>query len=294
MTIKIKTLISSKCLIAECPSYDEKNDLLYWVDMFRKNIFQYNFRNGEMSQHKVPKYVSYIVPTETLSTVIIGMQDGAYSYNFDDSTMIFLGGPINHDPLTYRFNDGKCDAAGRLWTGTTAFFEENSNSSLYEFSGGSDFKQMFHGVNVSNGLGWSPDSKSMYYTDSGKKLIYKFDFDLESGQISNKRILINFWNESGNPDGMAIDKNGNLWICHWGGYKISQWDPNNGKKLREIGIPAKQVTCPVFVGSDFSKLVVTTASYGCSEEELKENPGSGNLFILDADIDGLKTNFYRK
>ncbi|KRN30016.1 SMP-30/gluconolactonase/LRE family protein [Liquorilactobacillus mali] len=142
-----------------------------------------------------------------------------------------------------------------------------------------------------NGLGWSPDNKFMYYIDSGKKLIYQFNYNLQEGKLSEKKVIINFESEDANPDGMTVDADGMLWICHWGGYKISRWDPYKKEKIGEIILPVKQITCPTFVGEDFSKMVITTARYGCSREELNSNPDAGSIFILDiAGVSGIEPN----
>lgn len=288
---EVQTLVECHNCLGEGPSYDDKNDLLYWVNIFEKEIFRYDFTTGKVEKRTLPKYVGYIAPTEKKDIVLVGLQDGVYLYDFGDSTLSFIGGPVGHDPLTYRFNDGKCDAKGRVWAGTASWFEERFDSSLYRVEGGA-FTPMLSGVNVSNGLGWTADNKHMFYIDSGKYTVYKFDFDLEFGMLSNKRVLIDFKDQHANPDGMTVDIDGNLWIANWGGSKVSQWNGETGEKMREIAFPVKRVTCPVFAGKDYSKLVVTTATYGLSAEELEAEPDAGNVFIVDAGVKGFKTNFY--
>lgn len=291
MKVDIKLLVDCKCNIAECPSYDKENHLLYWVDIFGKQIFRYDIDTKKLDTKSVNKYVSYIVPRKQ-GGVIIGLQDGMYHYDFDTEICMFLGRPNKYDPYTYRFNDGKCDVMGRIWTGTTAFFEERFDCSLYKVDNGHVFNEMFQGINVSNGLGWSPDNKKMYYIDSGKKLIYSFDFDAEGGRISNKKVIINYKDEGANPDGMTVDSEGMLWICHWGGYTLSRWNPNTGKKIDKIEMPVKQVTCPIFGGKNMSELYVTTARYGCTEDELKKQPHAGSIYKIKLNMKGTPSYSY--
>jgi sugar lactone lactonase YvrE len=121
----------------------------------------------------------------------------------------------------------------------------------------------------------------MYYIDTVKLGVDRFDFDLESGKLSNKTKLITIDPSDGYPDGMTIDAEGMLWVAHWGGWQITRWDPSNGKKIGSIRMPASQITSICFGGTDFKQMYVTSARRGLSAEQLIKEPLAGSTFVIE-------------
>lgn len=286
MSDQLELISDTKSIIAESPTWDAKNASIYWVDIISKKIFRYNTVTEKTDTAAVNKYVSYIVP-QRKNSVAIGLQDGFYSYDFITKEQTLLGRPENFNPFMYRFNDGKCDVNGRLWAGTTSFYEESFECSLYQLNGDHKLKEMETGINVSNGLGWSPQNDKFYYIDSGVKLVFCYDFEPENGAISNRKILIDFKEEGANPDGMTVDEEGMLWIAHWGGHQVSRWNPETGKKIGSIALPVKKVTSCVFGGINLDELYITTARFNADQSDLE--PFAGGVFRIKPGVKGLPT-----
>ena len=161
--------------------------------------------------------------------------------------------------------------------------------SLYCLDTDLTVRKVLDKVTVSNGLAWSPDNTKMYYIDTATRKVVSFDYDLSSGNIKNKREVISIPEDTGKPDGMTIDEDGMLWIAHWGGYRVSRWNPKTGQLLQKVSVPAAQTSSCVFGGQNRSELFITTARTGLDQEELKKYPYSGGLFRVKTGVRGCPT-----
>ena len=186
--------------------------------------------------------------------------------------------------LNARFNDGKVDPRGRFWAGTLG---EDNQSCLYKLDPDGSVQIMETGIQISNGLGWSPDLKTMYYTDSPLRVIYAYDFDLNSGSINNRRKFVKVPREDGFPDGLTVDSEGFIWSAHWDGWRVTRYDPD-GKIERVIYLPVQRPTSCAFGGPDLDQLFITSAWTGLSETERQEQPLAGDLFLVHGEVKGRK------
>ena len=143
------------------------------------------------------------------------------------------------------------------------------------------------GYTVSNGIGWSLDHRTMYYTDTLRMVIYAFDYDPATGAIENRRPFIEVPDGEGFPDGMTVDSEGCIWSAHWNGWKVVRYDPQ-GKPEREIALPAAEVSCPAFGGANLDELYLTTARKHLTEDDLRDQPLAGGLFRVDPGVKGLE------
>jgi len=184
----------------------------------------------------------------------------------------------NHLPNN-RFNDGKCDPQGRFWAGTMSLNEEPNAGSLYAFENNIVQKKI-ENVTISNGLAWSIDHKTMYYIDTPTFEVVAYKFEKKTGCISDRQVALKIPIEDGFPDGMTIDDEGMLWIAHWDGWQVTRWNPNTGKKLLCIKLPASKITSCTFGGKDLTDLFITSAYVGLSVDELKAQPLAGSLFVI--------------
>lgn len=279
--MKAELFLDARARLAEGPVYDETAGLLYWVDIERKAVHVTDPATAADAVRPAPSRVGMLCLTET-GELYAALEDGLYLWEdgrFERKTRL----PGKEG---VRSNDGGCDAKGRLWLGTMAVDGTPKAGSLYRITGG-ECREMLQSVSCSNGLCFSHDNRFLYYIDTPSGKLWRFDFDLETGSLENRTAIIDYTGEQGGFDGMTIDREGQLWIAQWGGWQISAWDPQTGKKQAQIEVPAPNVSCCAFGGRDFQTLYITTAyTEGC--------PGSGKLYACrDTGAFGVPAYRYR-
>jgi sugar lactone lactonase YvrE len=277
MPVKMEVVSESFSLLAESPVWDEHSQTFYWVDILNGMIHRYHIQTKEQETISVHQPVGSVCLTRS-GRMIAALQSGIHFVCADDRLEL-MADPEANTP-TNRFNDGKCDAAGRFWAGTMSMNGEVKAGSLYCMEGNRRVSKKLSGISVSNGLAWSPDNTVFYFIDTPTQSVQAFDLDINSGQLSNGRVAINIPEEMGKPDGMTIDEEGMLWIALWGGGKITRWDPRSGKLLQEFQLPVSQVSSCTFGGPQLTDLYITTARVGLDEKSLKEEPLAGSVFML--------------
>ncbi|MCH4815644.1 MAG: SMP-30/gluconolactonase/LRE family protein [Saccharolobus sp.] len=277
MESNLITLSNYKAVLGEGPVYDMDLNTLFWVDIEGKRILVNDLNTGTEVFYEMPDFVSSLCVIDD-KRVIATIRHGFYVVNLERGEIKKVA-EVETDVESNRFNDGKCDTLGRYWAGTMNMNERKPTGSFYKFDGSKVIK-MLEGLTVSNGLGWDPDNKQMFLIDSPVRKVFVFDFDLNKGEIYNRRVAVDFGNEPGNPDGMAVDEEGNIWVAHWGGGKVSRWNPKTGKKLLEIKVPATYVTSVTFGTPELNQLFITTAGKS-------QDPLAGKTFTTRANVRGL-------
>lgn len=286
----VTVVVESPAQLGEGPSWDAENNRLLWVDIEGFKVHAYDPVTGEDQAYDVGEHVGAVVPYRG-DEVIVALRSGFYTYHLITGERQAITDPEQDKP-TNRFNDGKCDAYGRFWAGTMSLNNEEKAGSLYCLEDGKPVRTMVEQVSTSNGLGWSPNLEFMYYIDTPTRSIDRFDFDLASGTITNRTSIISIPEEMGFPDGMTVDAEGMLWVAHWGGGKVTRWNPETSELLQQVEVPADQVTSCCFGGPDLEDLYITTARIGIKEERLQETPQAGSLFVVRPGVQGQKTHAY--
>ena len=281
--------------LGENPLWDAKKNHFYWVDIIEKKFFIINIKNGVSSTIDLD-CLDINVGCIVLSNdggLILATNKGIYYYDHDSLSLKLIVDP-EKDLEQNRFNDGKCDSMGRFWVGTTSAQEKDKVGSLYCLEGNLKIRKVLTGIIISNGITWSIDNKVMYYIDSPTRKIKAFDYDINNGTLSNERVVITFPEVEGYPDGMTTDEEDNLWIAHWGGYKVGRWNPITGEMIDKIEVPVKRVSSVTFGGDNLDELYITTAIRGFGEQSDLSgiNPGKydGMVFKVKLQIKGLATN----
>ncbi len=286
----LQLVLDARAELAEGPSWDGANGRLLWVDIFGKRIHGFYPESEEWRVWEIESYVSSVVPVVG-QEVVVTLPHEIYRVNLSDRSRKLLA-EVETSQTGNRCNDAKCDPKGRLWVGTMDMTERQPNGNLYCLVGGESLRQVISGVTVSNGLGWSPDEKVMYYIDTPTHQVMAYDFDASTGELAHPRVVITVPAEMGMPDGMTVDSQGKLWVCLWGGSRVTRWDPLDGQLMDEIFLPAPNVTSCVFAGNSLDELYITTARSGLTADTLTQFPHTGGVFRVKTRYPGLPTHAF--
>jgi sugar lactone lactonase YvrE len=284
-------ILDAQAELGEGPAWDAKNQTLYWVDILGKRIhYHCGDKDGFAQLDEMP---GCLAPCKDGSLLVAARASILKLEPFD----LTQGRPATANQTVLatvtelannRFNDGKCDPAGRFLAGSMNMDEKTPSGALYSFDG-QTVTRLLTGICISNGLAWSPDHKTLYYIDTPTREVKAFDYDLSTGQIAEPRVVISVPEALGWPDGMTSDTNGNLWIAMWSGAQITRWDPQNGKLLEQIPLPAKNVTSCAFGGEHLDELYITSACKGLSKADLTAYKHSGSLMRMKTKVQGMPT-----
>ncbi len=283
----VECVFKSRALVGEGPVWNCKRQVLHWVDVIGPHIHTFIPEEKTLSSFKLPHIVSAILPAEKDRLIAI-TEKGIGFLNENSGDLDFISNPESALPEN-RFNDAKTDSEGRIWAGSMNKSVSAPSGSLYRFDTPFSASRMDTGFKVSNGMGWCPKNKTMYFTETVLATIFAYDFDKETGEISKRREFLKFDVENGKPDGMCIDCDGNLWIAFWDGWRVSGYT-SKGEHIRDIKIPVPRATSCCFGGKDLKTLYITSASAGLSEEQLQTAPLSGSLFAIDMETAGQPTH----
>jgi sugar lactone lactonase YvrE len=262
--------------VGEAPHWDERTKTLLFVDLTAGTVFRYDQSGVQLASFPVGQEVGAAVPRSS-GGLVLAVRDGI-AVASDTGEDFELTAPVERDIPGNRMNDAKCDPAGRLFAGTTAFDFSPQAAALYRVAPDWSFGQVVGDVTQSNGIAWSPDGSRMYFIDSATAGIDVFDFDLGTGSAGHRRRLVTIERAHGVPDGMTTDTRGNLWVACFGGSAVRCFSPA-GVLLDEVVFPVTQVTSCAFGGSDLADLYVTSAAYRLSAGQLTREPHAGATFV---------------
>jgi sugar lactone lactonase YvrE len=278
ITPQIDVVVKHRCTLAEGPVWDARRRAICWIDIVNGELHEYQPAERKHRKIQVHDMIGCIALCKS-GDFIAALQKGFAFINRISGSVKMIADPEAHLPSN-RFNDGKCDPAGRFWAGTMSLSEEAKAGSLYVVEKDLSLSKKVEGATIPNGLAWSLDHQIMYYIDTPTCEVAAFDFNKSTGSISNKRIVIQIPEQEGYPDGMTIDSEGMLWIAHWDGWQVTRWNPDTGEKLSSISLPVAQVTSCTFGGDQLQDLYITSAKAGLAEEQLQQQPLAGALFVV--------------
>jgi sugar lactone lactonase YvrE len=279
--MKAELLVDAAASLGEGPVWDGARGVLWWVDIDRGEVHRCDSSGIDEVVKRVPD-VSCLTPTRDGRLFLCaGLRYGMLD---PESGELEWSGALS-ESSTVRFNDGKCDPAGRFWAGTMDRSVQQPIGKLYRFdrqseNGDPQVTEVLPGVTVSNGMAWALDGTSLYYIDTPRFSVDQFSLDMNSGTLSDRRSAVRIPADLGRPDGMTIDCEGKLWVAHWDGHGVSRFDPQSGELLKRVTIPSARVTSCMFGGEGLRTLYVTTAAHGATPEELERYPHSGGIFMI--------------
>jgi len=283
-------VLDTKSELGEGAIWNYKSGELWWIDIKGEILNFYNPSTEYNKEMFTGQMIGTVVPTES-GNALVALKNGIYSFDISSGSKKQLANPEEHLP-TNRFNDGKCDPAGRFWAGTLNMDGKKNVASLYRFNPDSTIQTMVEKVSISNGIVWTSDKTKMYYIDTPTGKVMGYDYNNETGEISNPKVAVTVPSELGSPDGMTIDADDNIWVALWGGSAVRCWNPVTGKLLHTINVPAKNVTSCAFGDSDLGTLYITSARESTTDDELKKFPHAGGVFKFRPGVKGVEAFFF--
>lgn len=285
---ELEVVVDAQAVLGEGPSWDAATGTLLWVDIMAKALHIYNPDTGEDQSIPVGAYVGAAVPS-VRGDVILALEKGFARVDRETGVVTQMV-DVDERVRDNRFNDGKCDPAGRFWAGTMNTAERAPyRGTLYCLTTDYQCTPMIAPVTTSNGLTWSPDGKTMYYIDTPTNRVVAYDYNQATAHISRPRIVVEIPAGHGGPDGMTSDEEGMLWIAHWDGFEVSRWNPETGEQIGSIMVPVQRPTSCCFGGPDLTDLYITSASVGLSPGALAAQRHAGNVFRVRTGIKGAPT-----
>ncbi len=282
--MKPELIADYQCVCGENPLWHPIEKQLYWTDIPTGRMFRYDPSTGEHEQF----YHGQVVGGFTIQaegTLLLFMARGAVKV-WRNGELIDVLEEIP-DERDSRFNDVIADPGGRVFCGTMP--TKDRLARLYQLHTDGELIKLLDGIGISNGMGFTPDRKRMYYTDTSKRAIYVFDYDQNSGIISNQNTFIVVPEGEGAPDGMTVDAEGYLWSARWGGSCLVRYSPD-GSEERRIHFPVKKISSVTFGGKDYTDIYVTTAG---GNNRREEGASAGALFRINLGIKGVPEFFSR-
>lgn len=280
-----EVILESRDSLGEVPIWCTRTSRLWWIDVRKPNIQSFDPSTG---RHQVYPLKGRSVGSWAFRArggMILSKNDGVYGFDPDTGDFNRLLA-LEADIEGHRLNDGRCDRLGRFWVGTMHDTVRNPTGSFYRIEADLKPKKIFGEVNIPNSTLFSPDDRLMYWADTPAGKIWVFDFDIDAGAISNRRVFRDFAGHPGLPDGSAIDVDGCVWNAEYGGSRIVRYTPA-GQIDRVIELPVSQPTCCAFGGEHFDTLYITTASQKLSPEALASQPLAGHLFAIRPGVCGM-------
>lgn len=284
---EVEHVLETHNVIGEGPIWNSQEESLYWVDFVEHHqILRYSPQSRRLDVFETG------IPVMALGVrknggFIAATGKGLAHWDTQRKTFDLVADPLAGRAAGFRFNDAATDCQGRFWVGTlNEANPKGPDGELFCFRSDGACQLMDKDITVANGIGWSPDRKTMYFTDSFRYSVYAYDYDSNSGTIANRRTFVQTAPDAGIPDGLTVDSEGFVWSAFWGGWKVVRYNPE-GKVDRECRLPVPNPSSCAFGGKRMDELYITSASLGLSKEEKEKYAQSGDLFCLKAGIVGM-------
>lgn len=287
MTTRAELAFEAGNALGEAPLWDGERGALYWVDCLARELLRAAPSGPAIERWPLAGQPGCIVPRH----------DGRLLIAYRNGLGLFDPGTGESTPLTVRgvdfarerFNDGKCDPLGRLWVGTMDRELRNPVAAVYLLKPGSDAgraeveRSAIGGLTLSNGMAWSPDGRAMYVCDSRPGALLRFDYDPCAGMPSERRVLVDFADSPGRPDGCAMDAEGGLWVAEFNAGRVGRYD-GQGRLEYVVELPVSRPTSVAFGGESMQTLYITSMREGTDPGR---EPLAGSVFAVELGVRGL-------
>ena len=280
----LRCVLDVRAGLGECPVWSTTEQALYWVDINAPSLNRFDPATGVNRAMPMPSSIGCFA-LRRRGGFVVALRDGVWLARADGALERKVA-DAPYDPAHHRFNDGRCDAQGRLFAGTMNEKRDAPSAALYRLDADFRLAEVIGDLTISNGLAWSLDGRTMYHADTPTLTINAYTFDAASGMPSNRRVFARFVEENDRPDGAAVDSEGCYWVALYRGGCVRRVSPE-GAVLVDFPVPAMCPTMCAFGGADLRTLYVTSARQQRDAAELARLPQSGGIFAMRVDIPGL-------
>ena len=282
MAFQVEVAARGADRLGECPLWDERAAMLWWVDSRWPALKRLDPATGAVMMLVLPEIVGSIALRES-GGLLAATKSGLHFLDPSSGVLEAKADPEGHLPDN-RFNDGRCDRAGRFWAGTMSDVNRDPVGSLYRFDARFKWEKLRNAVIIPNSLAFSPDGRTMYFADTNRHTVWAYDYDPASGAATRERVFAD--TGKGRPDGSCVDADGCLWNADYGAARLMRYTPV-GNVDRSVDLPVTNPTCCCFGGADLGTLYVTTATQRLAPEALAKQPLAGSLLALRPGVKGL-------
>ncbi|MVT77686.1 SMP-30/gluconolactonase/LRE family protein [Bradyrhizobium cajani] len=281
-TVPTSVLSDHPCHLGEGPTYDVATDTAWWFDIREGLLFEARLGSGSISTHALGRMASALGRIDADRQLIVA-EDGLYVRALADGAMTLLC-PLEADNPATRSNDARVHQSGTFWIGTMGRKAEAGAGAIYAFHRGK-ISLLFPRISIPNSICFSPDGGIGYFADTARAVLYAVPLNPATGLPRGEPEVLLRHTGIGGLDGSVCDAEGLIWNACWGASRIDVYSPQ-GERLRSLSAPAKQTSCPAFVGSDLSRLLVTSAWQDMDDAARAADPQGGCTFLLEASARG--------
>lgn len=261
----------------EGPLYHPDENRLYWVDIPNGHMYRYDFETDTHEQcYAGPSIGGFSIQED--GSLVLFKENGAITNWRDGQEETVI--PEIPEERGSRFNDVIAGPNGRVFCGTMP-----PEGKLYLLDTDGSVTLLISDLSVSNGLGFSPDNTRIYFAETQAETIWSFEYDAESGTLSDRRPFVRTVGGAGLPDGLTVDSEGYVWSARWNGGCVVRHHPDDGRIVDRVSFPARKVSSITFGGPDYEHAYVTTATAG--NDRSVEGDGAGALFRFTPDVNGV-------
>jgi len=270
-------LCDERCHLGEGPTYDAATDTAWWFDIVERRLFEAQLGSGRITIHSLGVMGSALGRIDAHRQLVVA-DDALYVRVLANGRMELFH-PLEADNPATRSNDARVHPSGTFWIGTMGRRAEANAGAIYALHRG-ELSLLYGKITIPNAICFSPDGTTGYFADTGKNVLFRVDLDASTGLPRGAPVPLVTRRGGGGIDGAVVDADGLIWNARWGGGCVDVYSPQ-GEHLRSLRVPARQSSCPAFVGRDFSRLLVTSAWQGMTDDAKRADPDHGRTFVLD-------------
>lgn len=275
-------LSAERCQLGEGPTYDADTDTAWWFDILDRRLFESRVEAGQTAIHALEVMGSALARIDAHRQLLVA-DDGLYIRDVADGRMV-LYRPLEADNPATRSNDARVHPSGTFWIGTMGRQAEPGLGAIYALHRG-ELAQLYGRITIPNAICFSPDGTFGYFADTRENVLFRVELDATTGLPRGTPEALVSRSGGGGIDGAVVDAEGLIWNARWGGGCIDVYSPH-GEHLRSLRVPARQASCPAFIGPDFSRLLVTSAWQGMEDDAKRADPDHGRTFVLEVAAHG--------